>query len=145
MKKDYPETMSLEEIWPYFEAGELVHVSTLDGDQPRVRAMALTAYNKKLWLVTRTRDDKVAQIRKNPKVEFTYTVRGETRTGMLRATAKAIIVDDSRIREDVVNVIPWFTGYWESSKDPNFTLIRLDLERILFDHHESSKKYTIEL
>ncbi|MHA1908064.1 MAG: pyridoxamine 5'-phosphate oxidase family protein [Candidatus Thorarchaeota archaeon] len=145
MKKEYPDTMDLSEVMPHFEVGGLVHLSTMDGNQPRVRMMALTVHDEKLWLVTRTKDDKVDQISKNEKVEFTCTVRGKERTGCLRATADAIIVEDSSTREEVAKTIPWFTGYWESSNDPNYTLIRLDLNKILFDHHESSKKYTIDL
>lgn len=145
MKKSYPERMTLSEVWPLFKAGGLVHLSTLDGNQPRVRMMALTIYDQNLWVVTRTGDDKVAQIRINSNVEFTLTVPGEERTGCLRATAKANIVEDHGTRDDVASAIPWFSGYWESSKDPNFTLIRLDLKRILFDHHENSLKYTIDL
>lgn len=143
MKKAYPDTMKLHEVWPFFEKAGLVHLSTMDGNQPRVRMMALTVHDNGLWLVTRTADDKVSQILENPNVEFTCTVRGKERTGCLRSTAKAIIIDDASTREDIANAIPWFTGYWESSRDPNYTLIRLDLVRILFDHHESSKKYTI--
>lgn len=145
MKKEYPETMGVNEIWHHFETGGLVHLSTLDGDQPRVRAMALTAHEKKLWLVTRTADDKVEQIRKNPKVEFTFGVPGKERTGILRTTAQAIIVEDSSTREAVSNAIPWFTAYWESSRNPNYTLIQLALTRMLYDHNENSRKYTIEL
>ena len=145
MKKDYPETMALSEVWSHFEAGGLIHLATLDENQPRVRTLALTVYDQKLWVVTRTGDDKVDQIRKNSSAEFTLAVRGKERTGCLRATAEAIIVDDQDTRNDVVSAIPWFTGYWKSSEDPDFTLIRLDLKKILFDHHETSSKYTIEL
>lgn len=137
--------MDLSEVWPHFEAGGLAHLSTMDGDQPRVRMMALNIYDNKLWLVTRSGDEKVSQIRKNLKVEFTYAVPRKARTGCLRATAEAVIVEDKRTRENVVSVIPWFANYWESSADPNFTLIRLDLKNLLFDHHETSSKYTIDL
>jgi general stress protein 26 len=145
MKKTYPERMTLTEVWPLFEAGGLVHLSTMDGHQPRVRVMALTIHDSKLWVVTRTADDKVDQIRKNPKVEFTFPVPGKERTGCLRATAEAKIVEDQSTRSEVASVIPWFSGYWTSSEDPNFTLIRLDLKKVLFDHHETSSKYTIDL
>ena len=145
MKKDYPERLPLSEVWPHFEAGGFAHFSTLDGSQPRVRMMALAAHNQKLWLVTRTGDDKVVQIRKNSKAEFTYPVPGKGRTGCLRATVEAVIVENQDIRDDVASTIPWFTKYWESSEDPDFTLIRLDLKQILFDHHETSSKYTIDL
>ena len=145
MKKDYPKRMTLSEVWPHFEARGLIHLATLDGDQPRVRMMALTTHNQKLWVVTRTGDDKVGQIRKNSNIEFTLTVPGKERTGCLRATAEAIIVEDEGTRDSVASVIPWFTNYWKSSQDPDFTLIRLDLKSILFDHHETSSKYTIDL
>jgi general stress protein 26 len=107
--------------------------------------MALTVHNDNLWLVTRTADDKVEQILANSNVEFTCTVRGKERTGCLRSTAKALIIEDPSTREEIANAIPWFTGYWKSSEDPNYTLIRLDLKQILFDHHENSTKYTITL
>jgi general stress protein 26 len=145
MKKTYHERMALSEVWPHFEAGGLVHLSTLDGDQPRVRVMTLIAYDQKLWVATRTGDDKVDQIRRNSNVEFTLVVPGEDRTGCLRVTADAVIVEDQSTRDEVASVIPWFTGYWKSSENPDFTLIRLDLKKILFDHHETSSKYTIDL
>ena len=145
MKKDYPERMPLSEVWQHFEARGLAHLSTIDGSQARVRMMALTPHKQKLWLVTRTGDDKVDQIRMNSKVEFTYAVPGKERTGCLRATAEAIIVEDQGTRDDVVSAIPWFANYWKSSEDPDFTHIRLDLKKILFDHHETISKYTIEI
>ncbi|MFX1369142.1 MAG: pyridoxamine 5'-phosphate oxidase family protein, partial [Promethearchaeota archaeon] len=136
--------MDFSEVWPLFEAGGLIHLSTMDGNHPRVRMMSLTAHDQKLWVVTRSGDDKVGQIRKNSNVEFTLPVRGKEKAGCLRATAEATIIEDQDTREAVASVIPWFTGYWKSSKDPNFTLIRLDMKKILFDHHETSSKYTIE-
>jgi len=145
MKKVYSEKMELSEVWPHFEVGGLANLATIDGDQARVRMMSLNVHDNKLWLVTRSGDDKIGQIRKNPKVEFTYAVRGKERTGCLRATAEAVIVEDPITREAVSSSIPWFSGYWKSSEDPNFTLIRLDLKKILFDHHDSSSKYTIEV
>jgi len=145
MKKEYPEKMDLSEVWPHFEAGGLLHLATLDEDQPRVRMLSFTPYDNKLWIVTRSGDDKVEQIRKNAKVEFTLAVRGKERTGCLRATAEAHIVEDQTMRDNVTSKIPWFKGYWKSSTDPDFTLIRLDMKKILFDHHETSSKYTINV
>ena len=145
MKKSYPERMTLSEVWPLFERGGLINLSTIDGNHPRVRMVSMNVFDKKLWVATRSGDDKVTQIRKNPNVEFTLAVQGKERTGCLRATAKASIIEDQQIRKDVSSSIPWFIGYWKSYEDPNFTLIRLDLKKILFDHHETSSKYTIEL
>ena len=145
MKKEYPERMPLSEVWPHFERGGLAHFATINGDQPRVRMMALTAHFNHLWLVARTGDDKIDQIRKNSKAEITLPVPGKERTGCLRATVIATFVEDPKTRKDIAAALPWFTKYWKSSEDPDFTLIRLDLKKILFDHHETSSKYTIEL
>mgnify|MGYP001251337275 CR=1 FL=1 len=145
MKKTYPEKMSLSEVWPLLEKGGLIHLSTIDGDHPRVRMVSMNVFNEKLWIITRSGNDKVNQIRKNPNVEFTLAVPGKERTGCLRATATASIIEDQQTRFDVVSSIPWFSRYWKSSEDPNFTLIRLDMTKILFDHHETSSKYTINI
>ncbi len=145
MKKEYPERMTLSEVWPIFEAGGLIHLSTMDGDHPRVRMVSFTVHGQNLWVATRSGDDKVEQILKNSRVEFTLPVRGTEKLGCLRATADAYIVDDPVKRNEVASLIPWFSGYWKSFEDPNFTLIRLDLKRILFDHHETKSKYTIDV
>ena len=145
MKKTYPERMTLPEIWPLFERGGLIHLSTIDGNHPRVRMVSVNIFDRKLWVVTRSGDDKVTQIRKNPNMEFTLAVQGKERTGCLRVTGTAIIVEDQQTRKDVASSVPWFSGYWKSSEDPNFTLIRLDMKKILFDHHETSSKYAIEI
>jgi len=145
MKKTYPEQMTFSDVWPLFERGGLIHLSTIDGGYPRVRMVSMNVYNQKRWVVTRSGDDKVTQIRMNPNVEFTLAVVGKERTGCLRVTATASIIEDQQTRTNVASSIPWFSGYWESSEDPNFTLIRLDMKKILFDHHETSSKYTIEI
>ncbi|MFW9910771.1 MAG: pyridoxamine 5'-phosphate oxidase family protein [Candidatus Thorarchaeota archaeon] len=143
--KAYPETLGYSEVWPFFEKGGLAHVATIDGDQPRVRTMALITHDHTLWLVTHTSDNKVEQIKSNPKIEFTYTVPGIDRTGCLRTTATAEIIGDSDMRDAVAKSIRWFDGYWESGADPEYTLIRLTPTKMLFDHHKSRMKYTILL
>ncbi|MFW9920442.1 MAG: pyridoxamine 5'-phosphate oxidase family protein [Candidatus Thorarchaeota archaeon] len=143
MKKEYPETKSFDDIWPIYQKGGLLHLSTLDGNQPRVRIMSFTPLDKKIWVVTRSGDDKIQQLRKNPNIEFTYSYQGEQNIGCLRASGTAIIVDDPAIRARVTKAIPWFNGYWESSEDPNFTLIRLDISKILFDPANERTKYTV--
>ena len=145
MKKSYPERMTLSEVWSLFEKGGLIHLSTIDGNNPRVRMVSMNVFDGKLWVVTRSGDDKITQIRQNPNVEFTFAVPGRERTGCFRVTAKASIIENQKTRTDVAASVPWFSGYWESAEDPNFTLIRLDMKKILFDHHETNSKYTIEI
>ncbi len=143
--KEYPASKHVDEIWHYFEAGGLAHLATLDGDQPRVRTMALTEHDRLLWIVTHTPWAKVEQIRKNPKVEFTFGVRGEKGYGVLRCTGRAVIIEDMILKEELANVVSWFKQYWSSYEDPDYTLIRLDISQILFDPPDERTKYTIDM
>jgi general stress protein 26 len=141
--KEYPETISLEEIWNYFEGFPLIHLATVEGFHPRVRPMALITHNKELWLATKTSWAKVEQIRMNKQVEFSVAPISREGTGSIRCTAEAILVEDHQLKSEVESSIPWFNQYWSNVKDPNFTLIRLELKRILFDHPSDWKKYTV--
>jgi len=143
--KQYPANMNINEIWHHFEAGGLAHVATIDNDQPRVRTMALTEHKKRLWLVTHTPWAKVEQIRKNPKIEFTFGVRGDNGYGVLRVTGKAEIIEEMAIKKELSEVVSWFNQYWDSFDDPDYTLIRLEVSQILFDPPDERTKYTITL
>jgi general stress protein 26 len=143
--KEYPETISLEEIWKYFEGFPLAHLATVEGDRPRVRPMSLITHNDELWLATKTSWAKVNHIRKKKQVEFSVAPISQEGTGSIRCTAEAIIVEDHQLKSEVESSIPWFRQYWSDVKAPNFTLIRLELKRILFDHPSDRKKYTVIL
>ncbi|MHA1927886.1 MAG: pyridoxamine 5'-phosphate oxidase family protein [Candidatus Thorarchaeota archaeon] len=142
--KPYSEKMTTEEVWTYFEKANMAHLATVDGDRPRVRAMALIKYEKKLFMLTHTKWDKVRQIAANDKVEFTAGVHGEKGVGMLRTTAKAIIVEDLDTKQMIANAVPWFSEYWGSHEDLYFTLIQLEPVTVLFDHPDNGLKYTID-
>jgi general stress protein 26 len=143
--KEYPEQMAFSDVWKYFENQPLIHLATIENDQPRVRLMSITAHKGKLWSATKTHWDKVAQIEKNPKIEFTMTVRNERGWGCLRATGNASIVRDPETKAEISKAIPWFSSYWPSSTDPSFTLLQLNLDLIRFDNNDDGKKYTITI
>lgn len=143
--KEYPETISLQDIWHHFEKYPLAHVATIEENHPRVRPMALITHRGNLWLASKTEWDKVDQIKKNNRVEFTVAPTSETGTGSLRITARAVIIGDLSIKEELLPSIPWFSQYWYGLDDSNFTLIRLDIKRILYDHPTDGKKYTVNI
>ena len=142
--KSYSESMTTDEIWSYFEKANMAHLATMDGTQPRVRIMALIKHDKKLYTLTHTSWNKVRQITENNKVEFTSGVNGENGVGVLRTTAIAHIVENLETRQKIAEIIPWFTEYWDSPDDDNFTLIELIPTRVLFDHPDDGKKYRID-
>ncbi len=143
--KDYPLTIKLEEIWSLLQGFPLAHLSTIDNDQPRVRPMALITHNDSIWLSSRTEWSKVEQIRDNNKVEFTVAPISETTTGSIRFTAIAEIEEDLKTKELLAKAIPWFSDYWSGPNDPNFTLMKMKLSRVLYDNPFDGKKYTVEL
>jgi general stress protein 26 len=143
--KDYPEKINLEDIWIHFENFPMAHLSTIEKDQPRVRLMSLIAFEKHLWLSSKTAWDKVSQIRVNNKVEFTIAPTTDNGIGSIRVTVIARIVIDPITREKLAAAIPWFKQYWRGADDPNFTLIKMEPSRILYDNPYDGKKYTVRI
>lgn len=123
----------------------MAHLATMDGNQPRVRMMALISHMNTLWLTTKTEWDKIHQIRANPNVEITVPAYLENGVGCIRITAVAEEIEDQITRGEVANAVPWFQRYWSGSQDENFVLLRINPTRILFDHPTDRKKYTVTL
>jgi uncharacterized pyridoxamine 5'-phosphate oxidase family protein len=143
--KEYPISLQLTDIWKYFEDFPMAHFATIEGDQPRVRMMALIAHKDTLWLTTKNEWDKIHQIRKNRKVELTVPAYADKGVGCIRITGFAEEITESKTREDVAAAVPWFSQYWSGPDDENFILLRLDPSRILFDHPTDKLKYTVQL
>lgn len=143
--KEYPLIIKLGEIWSLLDGFPLTHLATIDNDQPRVRPMALITHNDSIWLSSKSDWSKVEQIRDNNKVELTVAPISETITGSIRLTAIAEIEEDLKTKEDLARAIPWFSNYWNGPEDPNFTLMKVKLNRVLYDNPFDGKKYTVEL
>ncbi|MHA3963272.1 MAG: pyridoxamine 5'-phosphate oxidase family protein [Candidatus Thorarchaeota archaeon SMTZ1-45] len=143
--KEYPKQISLQEVWVHFEGFPLAHLATVEGNQPRVRPMSLISIENRLWLATKTEWDKVGQIIANNKVEFTVAPLSKNGTGSIRATAIAVVIKDRETKQRLSLAIPWFNQYWIDSDDPNFTLIKLEPTRMLYDHPSDRRKYTVIL
>jgi general stress protein 26 len=140
--KEYPEKMELHEIWDRFTSFPFVHLATVEGSFPRVRPICLIAHKKLLWAATHTSWDKVHQIRNNGRVEFTLLYKDKDRIGGIRAAGRAQIIDDPITKETLSTVIPFFNDHWSSPTDPEYTLLRFDLDLIRVDHTDG-KKYTV--
>ena len=143
--KEYAMTIKLQEIWSLLDCFPLAQLATIDNDQPRVRPMALITHNGSIWFSSKSEWSKVEQIQNNEKVEFTVSPKSPSATGSIRCTAIAEIEEDLKTKEDVAKAIPWFSNYWNGHEDPNFTLIKMKLSRVLYDNPFDGNKYTVEL
>ena len=122
--------MKVEDVIDYLKKQPLMYLANIDGDQPRVRPMALIYHKDTCWFVSVAEREKIIQIEKNNNVEFAINPHDDDKLSTIRGTGKAILVDDPEIRKDVATAIPWFDGFWESSEDPRFYLYKIELEKL---------------
>ncbi|MHA2365184.1 MAG: pyridoxamine 5'-phosphate oxidase family protein [Candidatus Hodarchaeales archaeon] len=138
--------MKFDEIWQYFQDYPTVHLATVDNDYPRVRPMTLVVYDEKLWMVTHTIKNKVAEIKQNNNMEFSLVFIKDKMMGCIRATGRAIIIDDMDIKKELAQNISFFPNYWRSFEDSNFSLIKLKLDQVYYSPPtENGIKYLFDL
>lgn len=123
------EDLHLVDIKKYFFINPLVYFATTDKNQPRVRPMSLINHKDELWVVSRSFEEKITQIKKNSKFELTFMVDDEFK-GMIRAAGNAQVIDDLEIKKELVESISWFNNYFKSHDDPNYGLIKLEVTEV---------------
>ena len=122
--------MKLEDIKDCFKQQPLMYLSTIDGSQPRVRPMALIYYKETCWCCSVSGRPKIKQMIDNNNIEFAINAHDKEEFSTIRGRGKAVLVDDMETKKELSEAISWFSGYWKSYDDPEFTLFRLDLEEI---------------
>lgn len=65
----------LKKAWNSIEEFQHVFLATEDCSHPRVRPVTLISFEKRLWITTDTKSAKVKQIKKNPRLEFSFTFK----------------------------------------------------------------------
>lgn len=113
------------EIWSFFAEQQCVFLSTVEGDQPRLRPVTLMRFGDKLFVATGMGDAKVEQIRQNPKTEFCLMLEKDGKQGSIRAECTAELVSDSKTKTEVYNSVAFMKKFWNSPDDPRFALIAL--------------------
>ncbi|MFX0079110.1 MAG: pyridoxamine 5'-phosphate oxidase family protein [Candidatus Hermodarchaeota archaeon] len=117
--------MSIPTVEELLRGENTIFLATAEGDHPRVRPVTLVENTGELFVLTGLKDAKVAQIKKNEKVEVVRLFRFEEGEGYVRFSARAMIIDDSKIRERLANATSFFSSYFKSADDPNFVLLHL--------------------
>jgi len=144
--------MKLEDIKDYFKQQPLMYLATTEGEQPRVRPMALIYHKDTCWCCSISGRPKIKQMIENDKIEFAVNAHDREEFSTIRGSGTAVLIEDQEMRKDLSEAINWFSGYWKSYDDPDFTLFRLDLERIEVQipvirefHIFDLKKNTVEI
>lgn len=116
---------NIKKVLNQFEDFQHVFLATVDGDQPRVRPVTLINFDGKFWITTDTWSEKVKQIRKNPKVEFSFVFKKGNRDCCTRVTGLAKIIKDKQIKTRLATHCDFFSKHWKSVNDPNYTLLQI--------------------
>jgi len=116
---------SIKQIWTQFKDFQHVFLATMDGDQPRVRPVTLIKFDRKFWVTTDTWSEKIKQIQKNPKVEFSFVCKKGNRDCCIRMIGLAKIITDKQVKIKLARHCDFFSKHWESVDDPNYTLLEI--------------------
>ena len=122
--------MSIPSVEELLRGENNIFFATAEGDHPRVRPVTLVENGGDLFVLTGSKDAKVAQVKKNEKVEVVRLIRVKEGGGYVRFSARARIVDDPKIRERLAKATSFFTTYFKSADDPKFVLIHLNPVKI---------------
>lgn len=100
MQKEELIAMRKDEIFQLMNENPVLHLATVDGDQPRVRGMLLfRADEEGIIFHTASTKDVFAQIQKNPKVELCFQGNGS----QIRVTGVLELIEDVALREEIYN------------------------------------------
>ena len=119
-----------KEVLSIFKDYQTVFLATAKDDQPRVRPVTLINFAKSFWVMTVTKDQKVRQIQKNPRIEFCLFLSKANRNGYIRLAGKVKIVKDKKTKTRLAKHCDFFNKYWKSADDPNYTLLEIHPKEI---------------
>ena len=113
------------QILNQFKEAQFVALATMDGTHPGVRPMTLIYLDRRFWMVTSTSSNKVAQIKQNPNVEFTYQFDENGEACCIRVLGKAKIIKARETKTSIAKQIGFFNNHWSSPEDPDYTLLEI--------------------
>ncbi len=116
--------MSLQEVWGNFHLLNRIILSTVEGDQPRLRPVTLIQLDGRLLVTTGAQSNKTRQILENPKVEFLLLIPDdEGNTGYIRGKCVVSLVEERSIKEILYEKVSHVSQLWESPDDEDLTVI----------------------
>lgn len=122
-----------EEVLKHIKDEQIVFLSTLEGEQPRVRPVTLFHIDGKFWITTDTNSSKTKQVLKNPKIELCLFLENKERpyrSGYIRAEGIAQITQDREKKLKIGLQSGVFDTHFKDADDQNYTLMELLLKRI---------------
>jgi general stress protein 26 len=122
--------MEIPKVEDLLRGENTVFLATAEDDQPRARPVTLVENGGELYVLTGSADAKVAQIKRNERVEVVRLIRFEDGGGYVRFSGLAKIVTDQATRSRLADATSFFTNYFKSPNDPAFTLVHIIPKKI---------------
>ncbi len=132
-------TVNTRDIHRLLAKDRHVALATNDRGQPRVRMMTIKCHAGKLWCFTGASSTKASQLKVDRRFEFVANLYEEGSAGSLRATGLATIVTDPQKKKELADSFPSFKDHWQSPIDPDFMLLRLDVETVEIERGPDAK------
>jgi len=93
----------MERVYQFLKKSEVYYLSTMDGDQPRVRPFGtIDMFEGKLYIQTGKIKPVSAQMKKNPKIELSAMADGK----WIRITAEAVLDENIAAQEHMLASYP---------------------------------------
>ncbi len=137
--------MNIQDCIQFTNENKICYVATVDGDQPRVRALGFWfADETGFYFQTSTIKEFPRELEKNPKIEVCfYQSQGKMGT-MLRITGKVEFLDDANLKEKVIDERPFLKSFGLTKDDPRLVIFRIAHGKALFwtvENNLKPKKY----
>lgn len=114
--------MSKEDVLAFVKENPACFISTMDGDQPRVRGFLTVLFDDgKLYFTTGSMKRVYDQIKKNPKIELCYASRDFRKT--LRISGRIEIIEDREKKRQLLNERDYLKHFGGKVDDPRFILL----------------------
>ncbi len=134
-------SIDLEQVHDFLSAGGLISLATVDDEQPRVRVVSIIPDGQEYYFISFKERDKMSQLEENDRFEFFFGIKIGERWGSIRASGKAVIVDEEERKKKIVDIVPFFNDSLESIEDPEYALVRLDVEEFRVQDPEDGKQH----
>lgn len=99
-----------------------VVLATSEMDQPRLRPITLIFDDGRFFFATTSTDNKVGQLRCNPKIELILQWKEPPNNGYIRLEGSAEKLEESKLISQLYNGYDFMGKLWTSSADPNLTV-----------------------
>lgn len=122
---------ALQEVYTYLSESQPFFISTVDGDQPRVRPFGFSMlYDGKLYFATGTAKEIAAQLQANPAVEITAVSK---EGGWIRVRGKAVFDTSIQAKTKAFELSPSLKGIYNSPDSPTFAVFYLTDGEVSFN------------